>query len=560
MLHNRLEIEVEELRATVPPVALALSAARKAELEKVINGAKPKNDTKAQQAAAAKEKATREVRAARMKQAVGAEGDDDSDNDEYSALDRAVDGAYVRIRSLELTFPQFSVAGSEAEAGSATGEAAPLLGSGAGNGGTDAQRTAAMLALKRIRGQTPAPLPRRTSSCTLGCVSCAVRWPRWLSGPRKLASHVAHEAEWMSADITRKMSFAGASAPPPSTVQHKLGMVLKFDNLELQNCKPDFSESHRLVPRIVHPQRQAGSSLFGALFRGGGGGGASSADSADLGPEVHVYKRLIARKMRTYTIVSARGVRVPMTQPMELAILVHMVKAKRTGRMLGVDADLVFPDGSVGWLVDPNERVHGRVRIRTEPSPLAALAMPHRSRALGLHGHAPGALSSIMALGKGGTGGAAPVDESSDQRELARWRRHVDALLTEQPSMSPLDSHVRDCLSRRLGRRTLLILEREHRAADKAAHRAARRKYVRPAPIDGLASAGELLWLSPELQSGKPLAIADFMELLRKYEINLSDDALEYVLAQQDARATARVDLSRFLKTWGPDELNSISV
>lgn len=511
MLHNRLEVHLDEVRATITSMPRMLSAARKAELEKLINSMKPK-DTAAKQAPSA----------------AAATDDNATRDDDYGAINRATDGVYARIRSIELTVLQGAPDRAAFADKPTPSESAPLLGGDRTPAGSVATpRTTARQAFGRLRmarsfalPSPPPPLP--TSSCTLGCVSCTVRWPRWLSA-RRAVSAVAAQA--------RRLTARGGdgAAEQPVEVRHSVCTVIKLEDVELQNCKPDFSQSHRLVTQTVQRARDGG--LFGGLF---GVGKPPAHETADHGAQLHIFKRLIVRKVHVHAVTTTHGVRVPVVQPIELAILVHAARWKRTGKLLGVDVDCVLPDASLGWLIDSAAQLHGRMRMRTEPSPLDARARPHRSGALGV-------------AARDGADGAPARDE------LVRWRAHVAALLVKGPStLSPFDAHVRACLERYVSRRTLLIVAREHKAAARGARRGGVAAGARA--LDTQARAGALLWRSPERAAGKPMPINAFVALLHKYEIILAADALEYALAQQGARERALVDVGAFLERFSRAE------
>jgi hypothetical protein len=99
---------------------------------------------------------------------------------------------------------------------------------------------------------------------------------------------------------------------------------------------------------------------------------------------------------------------------------------------------------------------------------------------------------------------------------------------------------VRACMDKKACARTQLLIERGKTRAQRK-------------PIDDTVTVGELLWASPESKGGLTLSLVAFAALLDKYEANLAEEALEWVFATQDARASGVVDVQRFLAPYRPE-------
>mmetsp|Transcript_17869 Transcript_17869/g.45731 ORF Transcript_17869/g.45731 Transcript_17869/m.45731 type:complete len:482 (+) Transcript_17869:149-1594(+) len=228
MLHarQRVEVEIGELRATMLPVATELSRARKAELDAKIKGAQPK---KAQQAEA-KEARDKERKASGKKGAA-------VDDDDYSPMEKAVDGLYMRIQKFELKLPQYTELPTEAHEEEEAAETSALLATATTPGGANLLKS---LQLKQKIANQAKQRARRAMQCTLGCFTCVVR-------PISLCSCLPALSfrNLFSRRQSNEEERVAKTALVPMT-------IVRINGLELQNCKPDFSESHALVPRVVH--------------------------------------------------------------------------------------------------------------------------------------------------------------------------------------------------------------------------------------------------------------------------------------------------------------------
>lgn len=574
-----VEVSVAKVTFTMPAVPLVLTPERLAYLDKAMNGDKPKGPVKKAHSQV-QTVADLDARIAAAKYGVepgssaagggsarslqrgalsagggmGDEADDEGGEGAYGQFERAIDGVVVVIGLLELTMPKMdAIEPTEPTAAEVTAQPAAAAASVQA-----AHKTALRRAAERIQPDV--------KLVSLGCFVCGVRKPS--SQGRGPLSWLARKNEQARGHGLTGGVGAGHLAPLPADAT-----ILRFDNLRLTNCTADFVQTDRLVTvtRTAGGERGvlsavggAVSGAFGAIGSGfsslfGGhahavssstaraGGGVPRAPSAELsaaqadGAEVHVYKRL-ATDTFSATVTNAHGMHVPMLQGIELAIHIQMVRAKRTGKLLKLEVDLIFPDSPVGWLVDAAARTHGHLHIKTARFP----ANPRRANGIGKAGAAGAhALNPFGALfGFGAPRPDAAELESDGESvlasELANWRRGADRALNIAASFDVLDSHIRACLERRLSEPTLRELVR---AREKAG--------LGRTPGE---TAGELLWTSPEHTARAQLPSATFRALLSKHEVMLSDETFKILLGKLDAHLSDTVDLHRFLATYMPDK------
>lgn len=511
-----VEVSVPRVAFTMPPVALVLSPQRTAELDRAMNGDKPKPPKKQgsslvgdldARVAGAKFGSGATLPAGQRGAGGRTEGGEGGGG--YGQMDRVVDGLVISIGQLELAMPQWGAEPAPDPSGAADAPAAP------------AARRAGLADVRTL---------------SVGCLVCGVRGPsRNGRGP---LSRLVRAIRRHRGDPAREL------APPPAST-----VFVRFDGLRYVNCNSDFAPASRLLAYTVHPSGMGGlGGLLGALgsqFGSLGGrraAAARQASSASLsrqgsadglgGAEVRIHKKLSTSAV-SMSQTNAHGMRLPLLQATELAIDMQLVRSARSGRIVRQELEVVFAERPAGWLAEAvpyGQRTHGLLRFRTAPSP-----------ASGGRGGAGGALALLSGLVGGSAGGheAGVASRLAMAEELAMWRRSAEHALSIAASFDALDSHVRACLQRPLSQQTLRELGRAR----------AKRGFGRARGE----TAGELLWGCAEHEARLELPLPQFRALLARHEVLLSDDTFRMLVGKLGGHLSESVDLHTFLATYMPD-------
>jgi hypothetical protein len=429
-----VQVHVQRLEFTMPSVPIALSAKRKQELELAL-GQKPaapaaperrppaympspsftgsafggsddggeshvsdRRSTVGVTAAPRQSRAgtsgrsspSRSPRRAFSRRAFGA--DSAEEESKYGQLERAIDGAVLTFETVEILLPPYVP-----EEGSDEATVPVLL----------------------LDGDDSWEARAHMRAC--GPFVCGVR--RRKPGPSRLRAWLGSKLEMLG--LRREQSDSTAAEGPPLP---QGSTIVLLEGVRLTNATQDFVETNRIAIRETRrfdsrdPSLAAiDGALGGALsatydwwtrvgktisqaFGGNGGRAAGSADGADnaaqqqplplnvssrsaasaasggIQRELHVYKRLVADSLSA-TMIDAQGHRSPYIRSFPMAIHGHLVRSKRTAKLVQLDLDVVLPDLPIGYLIAGatapealSPELRGMVRWRTDSSPITAIA------------------------------------------------------------------------------------------------------------------------------------------------------------------------------------------
>jgi hypothetical protein len=424
-----IAIKVKRLELQMTPDPIELSAARLAELRAALSGSQsrgaprkqPSGEQRAREAAR-KVVRTPNARGAPLVAAGADEDEDRSDSGSYGSLERARDGVALTIDIVKITQVLRTARATTFEL------AVPSA--------------AAAAAELRLRSCGPFVCGLRRSSPTASR-TCA---PQLRALLRALGVHGADRDDGPDSEL----------APAGST-------IVLLEGCRLVNANSSFVPLGRLA---MHETRDKGprdasivaieralagaiggvATVFGSLRAQIGGLFAAARAKPSPSPrpppappgppspparasppvrevKVHMYKRLEIRSLSASSADGTHGSR-PFVEGFELAVHAHLVRAKRTGKLVKLDVELILPGHPIAYHmpVAPDEadqtkrsELQGELRVRMDSSPLTALAssaaMPRYfySQQLSATESARAGSNVLFQLGEGILGGVTSV-------------------------------------------------------------------------------------------------------------------------------------------------------